>query len=589
MSMTLKNSKSLSQYKHIEAVTEIFPFNANVNPYEFNHLRYKLIAGNNLRITSDEYCIDEKDKLPKLTAITLPEREDWLKDHWITLEFKRPKGEKKKLTEITKQLDFLSTEYNINQIPSFNGHEIDAIYVHNNNTKALAYLSSLYKETPIASDLLKAALHKIISWSINKPYLMWQQEIAIALADYQEYASKEDFHLVKINDYCSSNITEYQLSQKNLEQELIYENFLKGLDPEKTEEIFKNAKSLSITHQMDELLEDSNVILVQETFYNETHKEIFHILKDSDKCCNYIDSKYPESMNITNIMAEDIKYNLIQFEKSSHTKIKVIKSLTVVFGLGIELSGALLTIPSTGFLAYKAITFLAKGYAASSSLSMIYEDWLKPSDKKNRETINYNKLIAGFLCKASICDVEFYTSLSENGKKTLTEFYSQYIYNSMINDSHIYINIEQMIDKLIERMPNKTHLYSIGLGKFIQSSLELNNGIKITLMDFIENIKYDSQDCKDQILRDITGNQHQQFDEISRKMQTEYPLIGNIESNQSETNSTEVGILPTSSVPFLKSPIPVETYLDLYNEFSPISESPLLMEELGKVENLTNA
>jgi len=186
-------------------------------------IKRNILHDESIRFTSSNYHLTNQTQLIKITALTLPAKEIWIRNSWITLEFKKPIDLPLDLNVITYHLDLLKAQYQIEALPPSNGYDINLIYIHSKNTESLAYLTNLYLEIPTAHLLLKSALSELVEWStIGEEHHKAKQKISIFLDELNESNSSALAIQCPIISYYGDVDTKCVINKEKQEQELQY-------------------------------------------------------------------------------------------------------------------------------------------------------------------------------------------------------------------------------------------------------------------------------------------------------------------------------------------------------------------------------
>ena len=283
--------------------------------------------------------------------------------------------------------------------------------------------------------------------------------------------------------------------------------------------------------RIQEILDDMQVDKVQNKLKQMEYEQACFMFNNTDQCNSFLYSKYPEiklksellSTNINNELSllDPLKVNVEKFTKNTKDTTSIIG--TVIFDIivravegaggeeavvkGLEMvGGAVATVAIIPYALPVLGTALAISKLTASVFSLaVRNDWVDFSSKESDHKRSREDVVKEFSCKVTICSINKFSQLTEEGQKTLAIFFSKYIYYSIKNKDDPY----KTVDSFLSNLSNSTHLTALKISKELASTLSMGDGKDMTVESYFSDYSQAScyEDIKLSLAGDVPGDQ----------------------------------------------------------------------------------
>lgn len=505
--------------------TEIVVLNAMSNLLS-STVNTTLLQDGSVRYTLS-YRMDLK-VLPKLNAVILDPISKWNGHPKVSLEFKKYSMHETNLTVIYDALKLLNASYEYRKISYEQGLAIEIVRITSNSIPMIAYFSNMYKEiSREASSMLIESLPPMLYWAMEKDKPMLTQDFSIWMAhwsDPDEALPTKPLPMIMPPASCAANITLYmqeeerfnmRLAKLNYDLHLYYEEKrrfevkagYRQSTPEKKELMYKAFVDAEIYKLRQEVLEEMTEVNVLDMLKQARLEEFLHIFDSIEQCQSFLYKEHPLLKNTTetfvnNVKSEFTKINEQKWDLDKATKnTKDFSSIigTLVFDLSLRAVIGDYAVPVIG-----GALSVSKLIACITSVTS-RNGWLDLADKESRQKIDQNDFIEEFVCKATLCHADKFSSLTDSGQLSLAKFYGKYIYNSLLGDKHQYPDQSSLVDVTLNKLSNKSYSSIIKLNKDLSFLLTKKDNSTISILDYLGD--YNQNQCVEDIKSKLAGEE----------------------------------------------------------------------------------
>lgn len=464
--------------------------------------------------------IEDWHELPIIKSVILDEAKLWADSLEVSIEF----HERSNLSTIYHSFYLLNaefSEYNLNQNDEILGNKV--IEIKSNTIAAISLIRNLYADIIPISSMLDTVLTPMVEWAATKQDSKWKQKIALWFASWSDPSDfvmdnpktcelLDDHNNLSLDTYSGKKLQDLSSD----EQKTCYRLYYSSASQEQIDLWYNIAITFTISSQKTALISANSIpdraSYIKEIPQKVKDKKTEEILNNKDKCLEYIAKVNGSFVDEVKIIATNIANTLKPKDKNYDNAAKNAKDISTLAGVAndILIDGTLGTIavayPGVGtaaaFIIRKAIFYgISLTKTASCSYSLISRNFY---DKENKVIIDPDSFSQELIYKLTLCKVNLFSLLDDNGKKLLESTIPKLITKTLTQD---YLQITNSTS-LLEVFSNSSYIENSGMKNEYETVIFRNETFSFTIKDFLY---YNASLCYDTILSGLELNQDNNF------------------------------------------------------------------------------